>query len=192
MRRNAPPFTSVCFGAEAEETEGFSAAAVARFLINYTGYQTQNGCAVHLDFCSLIYMNRLPPCSSLIIIPNYFRYRPNLHFPAKSCHKTGEEVENNDVQTDARSINHSKEAAGLFKRLLRLYQHWDGAATRAQSRGYAEDTFNSCRTKYRLVTHTNVVSPAPPPPGLHFPKEKKKKQQKKSPACNSQASCQTF
>lgn len=39
-------------------------------------------------------------------------------------------MENNDAQTDARSINHSKEAAGLFKRLLRLYQHWDGAATR--------------------------------------------------------------
>lgn len=91
MRRNAPPFTSVCFGAEAEETQGFSVAAVTGFLINYTEYQTLNECAVHLDFRSLIYMNKLPPCSSLIIILNYFRYRhrPNLHFPAKSCRKTG-------------------------------------------------------------------------------------------------------
>lgn len=171
-------------------------AAVTRFLINYTGYQTKNGCAVHLHFCSLIYMKRLPPCSSLIIILNYFRYRrrPNLHFPAKSCHKTGEEVENNDAQTDAPSVNQSKEAAGLFKRLLRLYQHWDGAATREHK------TADTQRTRLTHVAPNLGWSRIQMWRPLHLRllgcisrKEKKeKKQQKKSPACNSQASCQTF
>lgn len=50
---------------------------------------------MHLDFCSLIYMKRQLPCGSLIIILNLFQYRHklNLHFSAKSCLKTQEELE---------------------------------------------------------------------------------------------------
>lgn len=106
-------------------------------------------------------------------------------------------MENNAAQTDAPSINHSEEAAGLFKQLLQLYQHLGGMAngTRERETATTQDTFNSCRTKSRLVAHTNVSSPPPPPPVLHFHLQKKKKKKttkKRSPACNSQASCRTF
>lgn len=89
-------------------------------------------------------------------------------------------MENNASQTDAPSINHSEEAAGLFKQLLQLYQHLGGMATGTRERETAttQDTFNSWRTKSRLVAHTNVSSAPPPPPGLHFHLQKKTKQKK--------------
>lgn len=41
---------------------------------------SRNLCAVALGFCSLIYMNRLPHCSGLIIILNYFQYGRKTQF----------------------------------------------------------------------------------------------------------------
>lgn len=103
-------------------------------------------------------------------------------------------MENNDAQTDARSINHSKEAAGLFKRLLRLYQHWDRAATREHNTADTQRTrlthvapnLGWSRIQMRRPLHLRLLG------CISRKKEEKKTTKKGSPACNSQASCQTF